>query len=276
MKDILRAVQQIDRRIIFAMLFILMALPVLHPLGIPTVVSLETKKVFDLFEGLPAGSIVFFGSDAGGSGYPEVEPAMIVILKHLFKRPLRIVIVAFDSTEGGVLAETVLTKVYKAGKKYGVDWVNLGYIAGEEVAKAAFAADIHKTVSRDNFGTPLNMLPLMNEVRSIKDFAGAITISTGISATEGYLRQWAVPYKVKVMTAITAACIPTMYPHYQAGILYAMMGGMKGAGEYELLAKELGKGIASSDALSTSMVALVILVLLANVGYMLKPKMKRE
>jgi len=53
----------IDRRIIYALMILVIALSLIKPVGLAIVPTAETQRVYDFIDALPSGSIVYLGFD---------------------------------------------------------------------------------------------------------------------------------------------------------------------------------------------------------------------
>jgi hypothetical protein len=74
---------------------------------------------------------------------------------------------------------------------YGVDWVMIGPILGEEPAMARVAADIWTSVNnKDYFGTSLSDLPMMATLHSFADVDVTRMVTYSGTASEMFVRQW--------------------------------------------------------------------------------------
>jgi len=58
-----------------------------------------------------------------------------------------------------------------------------------------------------------------------------------------------------------------MYPYLQAGQIEGIIGGLKGAAEYEKLVEHPGGGIVGMTAQSVGHIAIIIFIILGNIGY---------
>jgi len=266
---------RIDPRILYALLIIVLIIPIITPVGLPIPITDQTRKTYEAVERLPPGSVVVCSMDTSGAAWGENGPQAVVVLKHLFQKPLKIVVVGFE-TDGPMLGQQALLQIPKGEKKYGEDYVNLGFIAGGETARAAFGRDIHKLVSRDFLGNPIDKLPIMEKVRNAEDFALFFTFTSLISAVEMYVRQLHAPYKTKVVAAIIGLGVPSIVPYYNAGQVFSILSGSLGAAEYELLTKMPGEGVRLSDALSLSTLLVVTCVVVGNVAFLAVKKKRKE
>ncbi|MGB4039006.1 MAG: hypothetical protein WBK90_02680, partial [Bacillota bacterium] len=61
----------IDRRVIYVLMILIIALSLIKPVGLAIIPSPETQKVYDFIESLAPGSIVYLGFDFSAGGIPE-------------------------------------------------------------------------------------------------------------------------------------------------------------------------------------------------------------
>lgn len=265
--------KQIDRKIIYVLMFALLAIPLVRPLGLPLAVSSMTRKAFDTIDGAPAGSVILMAVHISVGLWPEVEPGTLAMLKHLLGKPVRIVIVSWAADEPKLM-EGALNKVAdvaKANKKqYGVDFVNLGFVPGMETAMAAFAKDAHATTPTDMYGTPMSGLPMMTGIQSAKDFSLVVYI-TG-SDVAAMIRQYVSAYTSRMVVFCTVGWVPSFMPYLEAGQLAGMVPGVSGGAQYELLIKSPGPGLATTDALSLGFLLLIVLAIVGNIIAVLERK----
>lgn len=269
--------ENIDRRIIYLLLWIVVLWPLLSPIGLPVSISAETRVAYQFIEDLPAGSVVVASFDHSFAGMPELYPHDLAFLHHLFSRPLKVVIIAIWQ-EGSLVAElalkelsggedprTGIEKVY--GKKYGEDWVFLGWIPGGETGMRAFGQDMHTAAPADFWGTPITDLPMMADIKTAEDVDLLVSIESGTPGAPEWIRQWWSVYGTPIIVPIVAVGAPELVPARQAGQLVALLPGVRAAAEYEQLVGRLGLGTASADALSTTHILVIIFVIIGNIGY---------
>src|SRR5207237_9436923 len=125
MKEFARRMVSIDRRIIFLLIALATLLPLLHPFGLPIKVSPEVRGVYDYIESLPEGSVFLLSFDFDPAAKPELEPQAIALLRHAFRKQLRVIGMTHALT-GTALADSTFSMVAKEmGKHPGTDYVFL-------------------------------------------------------------------------------------------------------------------------------------------------------
>ena len=74
----------------------------------------------------------------------------------------------------------------------------------------------------------------------------------------------------------TAVSAPKYYAFVSAGQFVGLLGGMKGAAEYEQLIKQPAKAVTGMSAQSLVHLLIIFLVIIGNVGFFLGRSKKRE
>lgn len=263
-----RGLSNIDRRYIFLMVAIAVTLPMFLPMGMAIDVTAPVQNLYDLIERLPEGSVVLMSIDYDPSGAPELQPATLSILRHCFKRNLKLMMIALWAPGvplGTNALEQVAVNEYK--KQYGVDFVNFGYRPGGGIFMINLGRDIHNACPKDINGTPVEDLPMMKSVRTARDIALVISMSMGDPGTDQWILYYHARYRGNLATAQTAIGAPRYYQYLQTGQLVGLIGGMKGAAEYEKLVNARGLATVGMDSQSAAHILIIGLVILGNIIY---------
>jgi len=77
-------------------------------------------------------------------------------------------------------------------------------------------------------------------------------------------------YRVRLASGTTAVAAPPFYPYVQSGQLVGLLGGLKGAAEYEGLVGATGDATRGMDAQSIVHALIVFFILLGNVVYLME------
>lgn len=261
-----------DPRLIYALIFLFTAIPILHPIGFPVPVTATTRSVYDIVEKLPAGSHVWYGVDFPATAAGEMTSSLIVTTRHMFSKSLKVMFVSF-MVDGPVIYAKMIPQIANAaGKKYGEDYVYMGFYPGVETGMAALASGLG--TAKDYRGTPIDSIPAFTGVKNVKDFALTFTCTSMSNIIDGYLRQLFTPFRVTLAVAGAGLSYPQYtiyYPQQIAGIL----NGMKGAAEYEKLTGFIGPALSANDAFTILQATLIVLVILTNVAFLVV-KMNRR
>ncbi|MGI6162838.1 MAG: hypothetical protein ACOYEQ_02790 [Bacillota bacterium] len=257
----------IDRRWIYLTLFIVVSFPLLMPIGLPLTVTRETIKVHSYIEKLEPDSVVVLSFDYSPSSYAEQHPQAVAIMNHLMRVPgVKVICVAFWE-QGPIMCEELLDSLDTYGKKYGEDYVHLGFVAGGETAMSAFANDIHKTFPVDYRKNPINEIPMMDNIRTAKDIDLLVSIAAGSPGVPEFIRQIQGPYGVPFAAGLVAISVPITMPYVQSQQMIGLLAGLRGAAEYEQLIDMKATATIGMDAISLSHVVVMVFIVIANLSY---------
>jgi len=256
----------LDRRWIFLIIFLSVALPLLFPLGLVGGVSPQTQSLFDRIEALPEGSTVLISFDCEASSWPEIGPVAEALVEHALRRKLRIVGISLLS-EGTALGYELLSRA--AGRhqlEYGRDWVYLGFRPQYVAAILGMGESLVSVFPEDYRAQPAEDYSLLRDVRSYADIALVISIADD-TMPQYWIDYAGTRYGVRIAAGLSAVMVTTFTPFLDSGQLTGIVGGLKGAAEYEKLLRIRGAGSRGMDAQSMAHLAIIVLVVIGNVAY---------
>jgi hypothetical protein len=233
----LERVMQVDRRIIYLFVAVGTILPIIFLIGLPVSITPPVQMAFDRIENqLQKGDIVLVSFDYGPSSAPENAPMADAVLRHCFSRGLKVVVIALYPLGGLSEAVNELNKVAAEfpEMKYGVDYVNLGYKDGAQAAMKKMAEDFHEVFPSDVNGTPLDQLPMMKNIKTYRNMKLVVSLATGIIG-EWWANLVNAQFGIPVIVGPTAVSAPKYYAYLEAKQMAGLLGGLKGASEYERL-----------------------------------------
>jgi hypothetical protein len=266
--------QNVDTRIIYIVLLITLSVPLLRPIGIPMQISPMTRAVYDIIEGLdPEKDVVLLSMDYSPGAGLDAEVCPVAVVEHLMQRGIKWVAISFGTTDGPMMTNRIITDLEQRGYKYGEDFANLGYMAGEENAIRLFALDC-LSVPTDVRGNRTSELPVMQSIKTIKDFAFVVQFSMG--TPEMWIRQVVDPMGVLFATGTVTVSVPSIVPYYNSGQVKGVMGGVSSAAQYELLCNKPGRGAAMMDAQSMGHLIIIFFIALGNIGYFMSKRGKES
>jgi hypothetical protein len=258
---------KIDRRIIFLVIGLCTLLPLLYPVGLPIKISSEVRGVYDHIESLPERSVFFLSFDFDPASKPELHPQAIALLRHAFRKNLRVVTMTLWVTGTG-LADQIVTQVAKEmGKENGKDYVFLGWSPGNTAVIINLGQNLYNTFPSDYGGKPTKGLPVLEGVQSLKDVTYMVSLGAGNPGVEAWYVFGKDKYKFEMGGGCTGVMAPGLYPLLRSGQINGLIGGLRGAAEYESLIGQKGKAVAGMDAQSATHVAIIVLVIICNLFY---------
>ncbi|MBI2844412.1 MAG: hypothetical protein HYX78_13525 [Armatimonadetes bacterium] len=274
-------IQKIDRRIIYLLLVVVVAVPIIWDfLRQPLEMSRDVTGVYDAVERIPKGKIAIISAYWSAGTLAENRPQTEAIMEHLFRKDVPFAIIPWDQL-GTTLVYNSADKIAKEmGKEYGKDWISFGYqpivIVGyfEQVAQA-MPLDMHGTFKTDKFDTPLSKIPMMRGIRTARDI-GLLVDVTPSGTVQAWISFLGQPYKVPIAYAPTGVMVAEGYNYLDAKQIVGMLPGLIGAAKYEMLLEERGFALRAANALSTSHVLIIALIVLGNVGYFLSRRQRQR
>jgi len=258
--------ERLDRRWIYAITGLLVLLPLLWPLNLPLEPSPPVRAYHEAIAALAPGSTVLMSCDFDPASRPELEPMTRTTLRQLFRKHCKVVVVVLYPG-GARLVDGIVQDVARECRQVdGVDYVNLGYKAGDEAVMVLMGQSIPGTFPRDQNGRDVTRLLIMRSVRNYSNCALLVSLSAGYPGTKEYVRQVQGRFHIPIIAGVTAVSAPTLYPYLQTGQLRGMLGGMAGAAEYEDLRFERGMASRGMDAQSLAHVFIALCIVLGNLA----------
>jgi len=262
--------QHIDSRVIYVVLIIAMAIPLLRPISLPMKIMPFTRQAYEAINALPDGAKVLLSFDYGAGSTPELDPMAQAFLKHMARKNVKVYATS-SVAEGPLLARSNVNKVYGAlGKTYGQDYILLPFFAGGEATISSLCQNFKGVFKSDLDNKPIDSFPIMKDIGKIQDFALTLTINTGpggAGTPDAWMRQVFVTHRQKLMLGVTAIMVPSEVPLLQANQIIGLVGGLRGAAEYERLIDAPADATRAMDAQSTAHVTILTLIILGNIGY---------
>jgi len=263
---------RLDRRAIFILIALATLIPLLYPIGLPIRISPEVKQVYDYIESLPTGSVFLLSLDFDPASKPELYPMAVALLNHAFKRDLRVVGMTLWVTGTGMAEKVVSGVANQYGKRRGVDYTFLGYSPGGSNVIINMGQDLTAAFPTDHYGERTADLPVLRGVRSLRQVNYVVSLAAGTPGVESWYVYGKEKYGFELGGGVTAVIAPGLYPFLDTGQINGLIGGLRGAAEYETMIGMKGKAVAGMDAQSATHFIIIGLILLCNLFYLLAPR----
>jgi len=258
-----------SRQLIFILIALSVAIPLVIKIGLPNEVTSEVRRVYDSIEQLDSGSVVMISFDHEASSLPEVKPMTQAILRHCFTQRLKVIGLALMA-EGTVIGEQILREVAdEHHAQYGEDYLFLGFRPQAQSAILGMGEDITRVFPQDYHDTSLEQIPMMENIKNYDKVDLIISVADG-DMPISWVDYAVSRYHKKFACAATAVMATSFYPFLSSGQMVGLLGGLKGAAEYEILIKKPGMGQRGMDAQSVCHLIIILLVVLGNVSYFIK------
>lgn len=247
----LRNIKDIDRRFIFLAILLSVVIPLIlvaFGLDFPTTVTPEVQRIFDRIESLVGDErCILLAMDYDPSTQPELQPMAKVVLRHCLLRGLKVIGVTNVITGMGLGIDAMTTVAEEYGGVNGEDWVFLGFQTPPVVVMLGIGEDIKEVYPTDYYGTPSDEIPMLENVTNYDDI-GLLVALAGNTLPVSWVTYAGTRYDVPIATGVTAVSAADFYPYLQTGQFIGMMGGIKGAAEYEELLDRLEESLGTYEA----------------------------
>lgn len=264
--------QNLDRRILYALLFVVCVYALLKPMGLPISISEYTDMVYDTVTSLEAGDVMYMGYEFSSGAVPELLPSVKAAAKLAFEKGAKIICAGTYAEGAGLGFPAVKEVADKMGKSYGVDYCNLGYRPGGVVFIEKASANLYEAcVGTDNAGNRFEDIPMLADVPSLAAVDLIFIYASGGYEKE-YIKVVGDRFGVPILSADVAVDVPNTIPFVKSGQLKGLITGMRGSAEFEILAKMPGSAVAGMDAQSLSHVLIILFIALGNIGFILSRK----
>lgn len=246
------------------------------------------QRVFDLVEELPSGSRVILSFDYDPASEAELSPMATAFLRHCALKRHRMILMTLWPT-GSLLVERNVTKILQgefqaAELKLGVDYVNLGFRPGNEVAIKTVATDLKGLFTTDAEGNSTATLPILTDLAGAKDADLILNVSAGFPGGREWIQYATTTHRIPIVVGCTGVQAPQLYP-YLPDQLRGILAAIKGAAEYEsaLGAKYPQYAPASQNAgirrMGPQLYAhrlMIALIVLGNLGLLFSKRSRRS
>jgi hypothetical protein len=288
-------ISQLDRRWVYLFLAVVVIIAYAFKFPVPVTVTSEVKELFDRLEALEPGDKILVSLDYDPNALAELHPMSFAIIEHCQRRQIKVIGVTLAQYGAGMVEDVFITAretypdklqifrdynnrqdnnrykdiIYKGNWEYGVDYCFLGYRPYPALVILGMGQNFRLYFPQDYYGTPLEELPIMTGVRNYDDVKMAVVLTAGNTA-DMWLTYGNGRYDVPLALGVTGVMGADYYQYLQSGQLFSLIGGWKGAAEYETLVdKEEGDALKGMPAQVVAHMTIILFIVLGNLGYFL-------
>lgn len=266
------ALLALDRRWIFLFVALSLIVPLFLKLEFRLSYSKEVTDLFAALERLQPGSKILMSFDYDPASMPELQPMADAAVTYSFRRGLKVIVMGLWP-QGPIQANIAIRRAF-AGPDfdsskfiYGVDYVNLGYQAGNEFVIQRMGSSFEEMFPRDYAGNSCSDLPLMRGIHNFNDVDYVLNLSSGYPGVVEWVQIGRDRYNVRLGAGVTAVSAPEIYPFYNTGQLDGLLGGMRGAAEFEALTQHKDKGTKYMLSQTVAHTVIMLFILIGNLAY---------
>ena len=270
-----------DRRWVFLVLGIVVIAALLTGIKAPLSITQEVREVYNFVEDLQPGDNLLVAIDYDPNAKAELHPMAYAILEQALAKKLKVITLTL-SQNGAGMAEQVVRDVIDSvatyhgfRPEYGKDYVFLGYRPYYALVILGMGQNFRIPYPTDYYTTPLDSLPMMQRIQNYNQVKGVIDI-TGSNVADAWVANANGRYGVKVALGLTGVSAADYYPFYQSKQIFGLMGGMKGAAEYEKLTNNPGLATEAMGVQTYAHLVIIAFIIIGNLGYFLDKRARRQ
>ena len=289
-----RWLERIDRRVIYILVAIALAIPLIFDWSLPPAPMKSADSFYAAVSDLKPqpGKIVLIAADWGPGTKAENEPQTGVAIEHLMRKRIPFALITtyalatpFLDSVPEEIAKKLSAENPAEKWEYGKDWVNLGYRFGgyQMIQGLAKTEDLSALLKTDARGTPLRLIPCFSTVKSIRD----VLMLMEFTGLVGVFNDWVQffqteAYRPAFVHGCTSITIPEAYLFLSSKQIVGLHEGVAGAAWYEKLLdrdfphRKGGAALRKNTSLAVAHLVIIAFIFLGNLGYMLKRFSRRS
>ncbi len=262
-------VLSVDRRWVYLILGLAVVVPVIVEMHIPVTLSREVQAVYDFVSEVRDGELMLLAIDYDPSTMAELHPMAEAIIRQVFEQNGHLLLSSL-SQFGPAMTDELITRIAADyGKVHGEDFVFLGYKPYPAITILAMGSDFRVPFPNDYYGNIVDELPMMAGVHNFGDVRGVVALAGG-TAADFWIIYGNAKFGVPVALGVTGVMASDYYPYLQAGQLFGLIPGIKGAAEYEQIADRPGEGVRGIPYQTTSHAVILCLIIVTNIAFFAK------
>lgn len=285
---IIEALTKIDRRYLYIILVVVVALPMFFPSVEKVRVMPPVEKLYNAINNIPEEKALIIDFDYAPQTAPELDPMGFALLRHVFKKKVKLIVISLYVQPLG-LAQNALTQVteeynseaqtYEDSIIYGRDYVFLGWVPPPIIPILGMGESITNVYQVDYYGNRSDTLPLMKNIKNYNDVGLLISLSGG-NPPKWWIQFAQSKFGLPVGAGVTAVSASEFYPYLQTGQFSGLIIGMKGAAEYEeIIATELNiersrKASEALPSLTYAHLMIIAFIIIGNISYFITRRKK--
>lgn len=259
-------------------LYLLIALAVIIPFFLPTNLASSGLRLsgtpaaefYDAIQTLPANANILLAFDYDASVAGEMDLLARAVTRQLMQRRANIIAVSTLDT-GPALAQRILEPAARENNyRYGANYLNAGYLAGNEAGLAQIASIGLPTNARDYLQNQLvRQIQIATNIKSPRDFALVVVLAGTDDALKLWLEQVQARANLRVAAATSAGVEPKARAYRDAKQIVGLVSGLIGAAQYEVLTGQPGQAVVRVNAQSAAQIVLVLAIVIGNFAWLI-------
>lgn len=240
-RNIWRTLYALDRRVLYAILIVLVSWQVISPIDAPNIVTPMSQDFYSLLDGLEEQDFVVIQSDWTNSTRGESRGQFEALMRLLMRKRVRFVITCVADPQIPNILRPVINQVARAvsrepgmdGYEYreNRDWAMAGYFPNAEAHNLGMVNDIRAELEPKG----VTATPVMEGINDLSDAKAVVLVTASSSINLWYER---IRNKAPLGLMCTAVMSAENVPYFVSGQLFGLVIGAKGAFDMESLLDE--------------------------------------
>ncbi len=270
--SILNFLFNLDRRVIYFALIITISIPFFLKPTIKIRITDEVRNVYAQIETAAKNNKpIIIGFDYDPATLAELQPMAEALLRHAFSRNVKVLGITFMPNAVSLAVNTLATIAKEFGKVEGEDYVFLPYLPQYSILLLNFGINFRKSYKKDFRGIDVDEIPMLKDLQNFDDFQIVIDIS-GTKMPLAYIIYGVNKYKFNFATGVTAVSATEYFPFLDSGQMKGLIIGMKGAAEYESLAKYSGDAMRGMASQTWGHLIIIFFIILGNIIFFIRKR----
>ena len=226
--------------------------------------------------------VILICFDFDPSTAPELKPMAISLLRHSFKKGIKVLGNVGYNVISAQLAQNIIENVahehsknFKP-RKTGKDYVFFGYRPNPFMVYMQMGENIVSAYETDYAGNDLNSLPIMNGIRNYGEIEDVVLLSGYVGMPEIWINVAKTKFNCDVGLGMTAVSAADYYPYIQSKQITGLLAGLRGAAEYETELNSLGSGVKGMRSQLYAHTLAILLIVIGNVEFLVSKFKKRN
>jgi len=270
----------LDRRWVFLFLFVVVSFAYFfrNSFSVDVVTTKEVESIYDFIEGAEPGDKILMSFDYDPSSLAELHPMSRAIMLHCFRQGVQVIAVTLSQYGAGMVEEVLrdvsaeAAELYGREVSYGTDYCFIGYRPYPAFVILGMGENFRVFFPRDYYDTLLDDLPIMHRVRNYDDVKGVLSITSG-TTSDMWIIYGNARYNMPLALGVTGVMATDYYP-YLGNALFGLIGGWKGAAEYEQLVDQPHDANRGMPAQVAAHLTIVLFIIIGNIGYLMSGRKK--
>lgn len=274
-RDFWDRITNIDRQVVYLIIGLVVLIPILLSLKESVRISPAVRSAYEAVEAMDSSDVIMVSIDYDAASMPELQPMLRAILRHSFERDVKVLMICFWPLGLPLGTQALEAVSNEYDMVYGEDYVNLGYRPGAQAVMIGIGKELRNFFRTDVNGVVIDSFPMMRDIHDYSDISLLVGLEAGRYG-EFWVQYVGARYNQRVMLGVTGVMAAQTYPYLQAGQIEGLIGGLKGAAEYETLIDKPGFGLTGMAAQSWAHIAIVVFIIIGNIGYFMTRRRERQ